>query len=218
MKTARILIADDHELVRDGIKAHLVKQPGWTVCAETNNGRRAVELTIQLKPDIVVLDIGMPELNGIEAARQIRKACPDIEVLIVTLQDSDDQIRAVLAAGVRGFILKTDAAQWITAAVQALLDHKPFFTGRVSSLVLDGFLDPAQATGSGASGGGGLSTREREVVQLLAEAHTSKEIATRLGVSVKTIEAHRANVMRKLGLHSVAEVVRYAIRNQIVEP
>jgi len=218
MKTAKIVIADDHELVRDGIKARLEKQPGWTVCAETNNGRRAVELAIRMKPDIVVLDIGMPELNGIEAAQQIRKACPNTEVLIITLQDSDDQIRAVLAAGARGFILKTDAAQYITLAVLALLEHKPFFTGRVSSMVLEGFLNPAQTGNEGAGGGSGLSAREREIVQLLAEAHTSKEIATRLGVSVKTIEAHRSNVMRKLNLHSIAELVRYAIRNKIVEP
>lgn len=217
MKTVTILIADDHELVREGIKTRLEKQPGWRVCAETNNGRGAVEMATRLKPDVAVLDIGMPELNGIEAARQIRKACPDIEVLILTLQESDDLIREALAAGARGFMLKTDAARWVTEAIKALLEHKTFFTGKVSSLVLAGFLDPAHAVQGGAGGRSRLTMREREIVQLLAEANTSKAIAVRLGVSVKTIEAHRANVMRKLDLHSVAELVRYAVRNKIVE-
>ncbi len=216
MKMARILIADDHELMRDGIKARIQGQPGWQICAETDNGRDAVELAIQLKPDVVVMDISMPELNGFEATRQIRNACPEIEVLILSFQESDDLIWKTLAAGARGFVLKTDAARLIILAIEALLNHAPFFTRKVSQLVLDGYLDP-NAIDKSDGAFTRLTSREREIVQLLAEARTSKEIAAKLGVSVKTIEAHRANVMRKLNLHSVAELVRYAVRNKIIE-
>jgi DNA-binding NarL/FixJ family response regulator len=214
MKRVSILVADDQELVRDGIKGRLEKQPGWEVCAEAGNGRAAVELALRLKPDVAVLDIGMAELNGIEAAAQIRKLCPDTEVLILTLQDSEEQVRAALAAGARGFVLKTDAARMLVSAVEALLKHQPFFTGTVASQVLSGFL----RLNSNASPALRLTIREREIVQLLAEAKTGKEVAQRLGVSVKTVDAHRANVMRKLDLHSIAELVRYAIRNKIIEP
>ena len=217
MKTVNILIADDHELIRDGIKSRLEKQPGWRVCAEAVNGRQAVELALRLKPRVVVMDIGMAELNGIEATRQIRKACPEIEVLILTLQESEDLIQEALTAGARGFILKTDAARLIIGAIEALLDHKAFFTGKVSNLVLERFLDPELAVNPGSRARSRLTSREREIVQLLAEARTSKEIAAKLGVSVKTIDAHRANVMRKLDFHSVAELVRYAVRNKIIE-
>jgi DNA-binding NarL/FixJ family response regulator len=217
MKTVNILIADDHELIRDGIKVRLEKQPGWRVCAEANDGRQAVKLAIQLKPDVVVMDIGMAELNGIEATRQIRKACPQIEVLILTLQESETLIGEVLAAGARGFILKTDAARFIKGAIEALLEHKTFFTGKVANLVLKGFLDPKAAFNPGLSASNRLTSREREIVQLLAEGKTSKEVATSLGVSIRTAEAHRANLLRKLNLDSVAELVRYAIRNKIIE-
>jgi DNA-binding NarL/FixJ family response regulator len=217
VKTVNILIADDHELIREGIKVHLEKQPGWTVCAQANNGRQAVELARRLKPDIVVMDIAMAELNGIEATRQIRKAFPRIQVLILTFQESEDLIREALAAGARGFILKTDAARLIKLAITALLEGKPFFTGKVSKLVLEGFLDPEQRINPGTIPSSRLTAREREIVQLLCEAKTSKEIAAKLGVSFKTIEAHRANLMRKLDLHSIAELVRYAVRNKMVE-
>lgn len=218
MKTVQILIADDHELIRDGLKVRLEKHSGWRVCAEAQNGRRAVELALELKPNIAILDVGMPELNGIEAARQIRKGCPQTEILILTLQESEDLIQEALASGARGFLLKTDAARLLTVAVETLLERKPFFTGKVTDLVLRGFLDPSTGRGSDPRVRGRLTTREREIVQLLAEAKTSKEAASRLGVSVKTIEAHRANIMRKLNLHSVAELVRYAVRNRIITP
>jgi len=218
VKTANILIADDHELTRDGIKGLLEKQAGWKACAQAVNGRQAVELARQFKPDVVVMDIGMAELNGIEATRQIRKVCPQTEVLILTLQESEDLIREALLAGARGFILKTDAARLLKVAIEALLEGEPFFTGKVSDLVLRGFFDPEEAIKSGASAQSRLTPREREIVQLLAEGRTGKEVAMKLAVSVKTIEAHRANVMRKLNIHSVAELVRYAVRNKMVEP
>jgi DNA-binding NarL/FixJ family response regulator len=217
MTTVNILIADDHELVREGIKTRLEKQPGWTVCGEADNGRQAVEMATRLKPDVVVLDIGMAELNGIEAARQIRKACPETEVLILTLQESEDLVREALSAGARGYILKTDAARLLTVAIEALLEGKTFFTGKVSNLVLEGYLDADHAARRDSGARSRLTMRELEVVQLLAEAKTSKEVARKLGVSAKTIEAHRANVMRKLNLHSVAELVRFAVRNNIVQ-
>ena len=217
MTSVNILIADDHELVREGIKTRLERRPGWTVCGEADNGRQAVEMAVRLKPRVVVLDIGMAELNGIEAARQIRKACPETEVLILTLQESEDLVREALSAGARGYILKTDAARLLTVAIEALLEGKTFFTGKVSNLVLEGYLDADNAARKDSGARSRLTMRELEVVQLLAEAKTSKEVARKLGVSAKTIEAHRANVMRKLNLHSVAELVRYAVRNNIVQ-
>jgi DNA-binding NarL/FixJ family response regulator len=218
MKALRILIADDHELVREGLRARLGKHPDWVVCGEAANGRQAVKMARELKPDVVVLDISMPELNGLEASRQIRKACPQTEVLILTMQESAELVRDVLAAGARGFILKTDTVRLLVTAIDALAQHQPFFTGRVAEAVIGRLLDPAGAARDGEGEGHRLSTREREVARMLAEARTNKEVATKLGVSVKTIDAHRANIMRKLNLHSVTELVRYAIRHQLIEP
>jgi DNA-binding NarL/FixJ family response regulator len=218
MQTANILIADDHELVRDGIKARIQSQPGWRVCAEAVNGRQAVEMAANLKPHIAILDIGMSELNGLAATRLIRKACPQTEVLILTMQESRDLVHEALEAGARGFVLKTDASRLLISAIESLLDHKPFFTGSVSDVVLAGFLDPAGSSGARETALQRLTPRETEIVQLLAEARTSKEAAARLGISTNTIEAHRANIMRKLNLHSIAELVRYAIRHRIIQP
>lgn len=212
MKPVRILIADDHELVRDGIKARLEKHPGWVVCGEASTGREAVTLAQELHPAVAVLDIGMAELNGIEAAAHIRRHCPDTEVLILTLQDSEPQVQAAFAAGAKGFILKTDASRLLIEAIEALLRHEPFLSGKIAGQVLNGFLSPDTRPLSNR-----LTVREREIVQLLAEAKTNKEVARILGVSVKTVDAHRSNIMRKLNLHSVAELVRFAIRNRIIE-
>lgn len=218
MKPLKILIADDHELIRDGLKARLAKHEHWLVCGEAVNGREAVEMARALKPDVAVLDISMPEMNGIEATRQIRRVSPGTEVLILTMQESEGLVRDVLAAGARGFVLKTDTSRLLLSAVEALAQGKPFFTGKVSELVLGGFLDPERAARGRSEEARRLSPREREIAQLLAEARTNKEVAAVLGVSVKTIDAHRANIMRKLNLHSVAELVRYAIREKLIEP
>jgi DNA-binding NarL/FixJ family response regulator len=217
MKTLQILIADDHELIREGLKARIEKQPGWKLCGEAANGRQAVEMARELKPNVVVLDISMPELNGLEAARQIRKLCPESEVLILTMQESEGLVRDVLHAGVRGFILKTDTTRLLITAIEALAQHEPFFTGKVSELVLGGFLDPARAAQHGGGERCRLSPREGEIIQLIAEGRSNKEVATQLGISVKTVDAHRTNIMRRLNLHSVAELVRYAIREKIIE-
>lgn len=216
MSHVRILIADDHELVRRGIAAQISQRPGWEVIAEANNGRDAVELALRHKPDLVVLDLTMPELNGLAAASKITAALPEARILILTVHDSEQLVREVLAAGARGYMLKSDAGRILVAALDALLEGGSFFTPKVGKMVLDGFLrNPASAEELVA---GALSVREREIVQLLAEGKSNKEVATALGISVKTAETHRSNIMRKAGFGSLAELVRYAIRNRIIEP
>src|ERR1700733_4217142 len=217
MPTVPLLIADDHEIVRKGFRAILEAQPDCTVVGECGDGRRAVEMAKELHPDIVVLDISMPSLNGLEAARQILKARPQTKILILTMHESDSLIREVLDAGARGYILKTDAGRDLVAAVDALRRNKTFFTSRVAQMILDGYLKGDSQPQNSASGGIRLTPRQREIVQLLAEGKSSKEVAVALSMSVKTAETHRANIMRKLDCHSVSEVVRYAIRNNIIQ-
>ena len=216
MKTAsaRILIADDHELIRKGLAATLAEVPGWTVVAQAENGRQAVELAQSTHPDIVILDMTMPELNGLEATRQILAARSGARVLILTAHESEQLVREVLNAGAQGYVLKSDAGRALVSAVEALLDGRPFFTSKVARIVLDGFLrsqdgaapDPTQS----------LSPREREIVQLLAEGKSNKEVARALGITVKTAETHRGNIMRKMQFASLSDLIRYAIRNNIV--
>jgi DNA-binding NarL/FixJ family response regulator len=211
----RILIADDHQVVRTGLRALLESKSGWQVCAEAANGREAVEKAGQLKPDVAVLDIGMPLLNGVEATRQIRKLCPHTEVLILTMHDSEVLVQEVLEAGATGYILKDDADRNLVAAVDALRRHKPYLSSRVSEAA-------SSAVGSDASSLGRpsrsrLTPREREILQLLAEGKSNKEVADLLGISVKTAETHRANIMLKLDFHSITELVRYAVRNKIIQ-
>jgi DNA-binding NarL/FixJ family response regulator len=215
MPTVRLLVADDHEIVRKGFRAVLEAQPDCSVVGECGDGRRAVEMAKELHPDIIVLDISMPSLNGLEAARQILKARPQTRILILTMHESDSLIREVLDAGARGYILKTDAGRDLVAAVDALRRNKTFFTSRVAQMILDGYLKGDTRHDDGDGAGDRLTPRQREIVQLLAEG--SKEVAVALGLSVKTAETHRANIMRKLDCHSVSEVVRYAIRNNIIE-
>jgi DNA-binding NarL/FixJ family response regulator len=214
----RILLADDHEIVRRGLCALLRAQPEWEVCGEASNGREAVDKALKLKPEIVILDIGMPSLNGLEATRQIVKANPQIKVLILTLHDSDQVVQEVLNAGARGFLLKSDAARDLVAAVEALRKDKIYFTPKVASMVLEGYLKRDGNGGFSAEppSRNRLTPREREIVQLLAEGKSSKEVAVVLGLSVKTAETHRSNIMRKLELHSVSDLVLYAVRNNIV--
>jgi DNA-binding NarL/FixJ family response regulator len=214
----RILIADDHEVARRGIRAVLESHPGWEVCGEARDGRETVELATSLRPDLILLDIGMPNLNGLEAARQILATFPDAVILILTMHDTDHVVREVLRAGARGFLLKSDAGRDLVAAVEALQRQRTFFTTRVSQMVLDGYLDrDNQESDPVDDSGDVLTTREREVIQLLAEGKTSKEVAVTLNLSVKTAETHRTNLMRKLDLHSVADLTRYAVRNGIVQ-
>jgi len=215
MNKLRILVADDHEIVRRGLIFLIKSQPTWEVCAEADNGRQAVELARQLKPAIVVLDIGMPVLNGLEATRQILRDNPQARVLILTITDTDQAVRAVLEAGARGFLLKSDAARDLVSAIDALQYNRTFFTARVAEFVLSGYHGtrgtPTKDRRSN------LTPREREIVQLLAEGKSTKEVASHLNLSVKTAETHRSNIMRKLGLHCVSELVLYAVRNGIIQ-
>jgi DNA-binding NarL/FixJ family response regulator len=213
----RILVADDHDIIRRGLKELLASRSGWEVCAEAKTGREAVTLAEQFKPEVVVMDISMPDLNGLEAARQIRKSLPRTEILILTQHFSDQLVREIVEAGVRAYIMKSDADRDLVAAVEALANHRPFFTARAADMLLDGFRRPKSALDPDTVIRNRLTAREREIVQLLAEGKSSKEVAVTLGISVKTAETHRANIMRKLELHSVSELVRYAVRNQIIE-
>jgi DNA-binding NarL/FixJ family response regulator len=211
----RILVADDHEVARQGIRSLLESHAGWEVCAEAKDGREAVEGATKFRPDVLLLDIGMPNLNGLDAARQILAMSPEARILILTIHDSEQVVREVLAAGAKGFLLKSDAGRDLLAAVEALQHWRTFFTPKVAQMMLDGYLRPHEE--SDPSGQCVLTPREREVIQLVAEGRTTKEIATALSLSVKTAETHRTNLMRKLDLHSVADLTLYAVRNGIVQ-
>ena len=216
MSRALILIADDHAIVRRGLRTLIQSQPGWEVCAEAANGREADEKVAEFKPDVAIVDIGMPELNGLEATRQIVKASPQTEVLILSMHQSEEVVREVLKAGARGYVLKSDADQNLVAAVEMLLQHRPFLTSDVTDVVLlkyvnspDGLDTQPQAR---------ITAREREIIQLLSEGKSNKEVAVTLGISTRTVETHRASIMHKLGMESLSDLVRYAIRNRIIEP
>jgi DNA-binding NarL/FixJ family response regulator len=212
---ARILIADDHDVARQGLRAFIQEQPNWQIVAEVKDGRLAVAKAQQMKPDVAVLDIGMPLLNGLDATTQIAKSNPDTKVLILTMHDSDQLIQDVLRAGARGYVMKGDAGRDLVVAIRALLTGQTFFTQKVAQIVLDGFNGKRTITAE--TNPRRLTAKEREVVQLLAEGKSGKEAATVLNVSTKTLETHRSNIMRKLRCHSVTEVVRYAIRNHLTE-
>jgi len=214
MSTLRVLIADDHEVARRGVRALLESHSGWEVCGEAADGREAVNSAKRLRPDLVLLDIGMPGLNGLDATRQILAAAPETRVLILTMHDCEQIVREVLAAGALGFLLKSDAGRDLVAAVEALQHRRTFFTTKVARLVLEGYLHSALDSDPAARAA--LTPREREVIQLLAEGKTTKEVATTLNLSVKTAETHRTNLMRKLDLHSVVDLTLYAVRNRIV--
>jgi DNA-binding NarL/FixJ family response regulator len=214
MTPLRILIVDDHAVVRRGVRALLESQAGWSVVGEGVTGREAVDLAKRLQPDVVVMDLSLPELNGLEATRQILSESPRTEVLVLTMHHSEELARDVLQAGARGYVLKSDADANLIAAVDSLRQHKPFLTSTVAEFVLDDYLHRADEDAANIAA---VTPREREIIQLLAEGRSNKETASVLSVSVKTVEAHRANIMRKLRLHSVSDLVRYAIRNKIVQ-
>ena len=218
---ARILIADDHEVVRRGLRALLETERAgrdWAVCGEASTGQEAVDKSKQLKPDVVILDISMPRLNGLDAARLILKAAPNTKILVLTMHESEELIRNVLDTGARGYLFKSDAGRDLVAAVDAVLSGKFYFTSKVGEKVLKGYQAGQTSSAKEVEVQNDLTPREREIVQLLAEGKSSKEVATTLNLSVNTAETHRANIMRKLNLHSISELVRYAIRNNITQP
>lgn len=213
----RILIADDHDMIRQGLRRLIEQRANWQVCAEASTGRQAVELAAKTRPHVVVLDLAMPELNGLEATRQIKKLLPETEILIFTVHETEELTRDVLTAGARGYLVKSDAARHITGAVEALSERKPYFTWKVSKTMLDAYLTRRETGGKTVPTFQQLTAREREIVQLLAEGRSNKAVSALLGISVKTIETHRAAIMRKLGINSIAELVRYAIRNKVID-
>jgi len=215
MKPLRILIADDHEFIRRGIRAVLEKQPNCEIVGEAGDGREAVQLAATSLPDIAILDVTMPELNGFDATRQMLQENPNIKVLVLSMHESEQIVREVLASGARGYILKSDAGRDLLSAVDSLASGKPFFTSKVSELLLNVYLKRGAAPQESGDAPSVLTAREREILQLLAQGKSNKEVATTLYISVRTVETHRSNMMSKLNLHSMAELVRYALKNQI---
>ena len=213
----RILIADDHDIVRAGIRQVLLDRPDWEICGEARDGREAIALAQKTSPDVIVMDVSMPELNGVEAAREIRKANQKVEILILSLHLSDQMAHEMVKAGVRGYVLKSDAGRDLIRAIEALGMHKPFFTAKVSKMMEDIMSNAIPRASRAGTDRGRLTKRQKEIVKLLAEGKSSKEVASVLNISVKTAETHRANIMRKLELHSVSELVRYALQNELVQ-
>jgi DNA-binding NarL/FixJ family response regulator len=208
----RILIADDHDVVRSGLRSILDGQPNCQVIAEASDGKEAILKAIETNPDVAVVDYRLPFVNGLEVTREIRARLPRTEVLIFTMHDNETLIHDLLMAGARGFVLKTEAKQQLLAAIEALAAHRPYFTARIAEALLESFLTRPNRHQSV------LTNRERSVVQLIAEGHSNKEIAGILDISIKTVETHRGSIMRKLNISSSAALVRYAIRNKLVEP
>lgn len=211
VNTLNVLIVDDHPVVRKGLRALVESRRGWRVCAEAANGREAIARARAQRPDVAIVDIGMPGLGGIEATRQIRKVSPGTEVLILSAHGSEKLARELLDAGARGYLLKDDADDSLLDAIEALRRHASYYSPRIAAWVAR---DERRARAKAPREA--LTPRQRETIQLLAEGKSNKEVAATLGISIKTVEAHRANIMMKLNLHSVAELVHYAIRNDIV--
>ena len=211
--TYRILLVDDHEVVRKGVRSIFEIRPDWDICGEAADGREAVEEAKRLKPDLVVMDIGMPGLNGLGATRHILRDLPSTQVLILTMHESEQIVWEVLDAGARGFVLKSDAGRELIGAVEAILDHKLSLSSKVSEILLRSYLNkPPQPEA------GKLTVREEETLELLAEGKSNPEIAEALHISVKTVEAHKARVMKKLNLRNMGELIRYALRKGIIAP
>jgi len=217
MKSVSILIADDHAVVRRGLRALLGTQSGWSVCAEASDGRMAVEMAGEHQPDIVILDIGMPELNGLDAMVRIRHIAPQTRILVLTMHGSEEWIQSCLGAGAHGYVLKSDAERDLVSAVEALANNEPFFTPGATNVVVEDARENSNVADEGLFVDR-LTCREHEVAQLLAAGKSNKEVGASLGISTRTVESHRAAIMSKLQLHSVSDLVRYAIRRRMIEP
>jgi len=218
MTALRILVADDHDVVRHGLRSLLESHHEWEVCGEASNGREAVELTNALQPEIVIADIAMPEMTGLEATREILKENPKTQVIILTMHESEELLREVLDAGARGYVLKTDKGRELISAIDAVRNHNTFFTSKVAEMVLHGYLETRSISSKPvASRTQSLTSREKEVLTLVADGKSNKEVAVELNISVKTAEAHHINIMRKLNAHSVVDLVKYAMRNNMLQ-
>jgi DNA-binding NarL/FixJ family response regulator len=213
----RVLLADDHEVIRRGLRAMIERRSGWTVCGEASSGTEALERTRALRPDVLMLDVSMPGTSSVEVTRTLRSELPDTEILIVTMHESEEMLRTLIGAGARGYLLKSDPTSQVYAAIEALVQHKPYFTAKVSEALREAFLRSISSAATKAPAAL-LSGREREIIQLLAEGKSNKEVAATLDISVKTVETHRATIMRKLGVNSIVELVHYAVRNKFIAP
>jgi DNA-binding NarL/FixJ family response regulator len=210
----RILIADDHQAIRQGVRAFLEKRQGWQIVGEASNGREALERAGETSPNIAIVDYSLPQMNGLELTRALRRELPRTEVVIYTMHDEESILTEVLRAGARGYVLKSDPSAHLVTAVEALARGKPYFSPAISEALLDHFVDPRQ----GNDGATVLTAREREIVQLIAEGNLNKQVAHLLDITLKTVETHRAAVMHKLKIRTTAELVLYAVRNHIVQP
>lgn len=218
MKSTRILVADDHSIVRRGVRALLESHAGWEVCGEAGSGREAVKMAKRLRPDVIVLDITLPELGGLRVTRQIRKLSPKTKILILSMHEAEPVVREALEAGARGYVFKSDLDRDLLTAVELLIQNRTFFTTKVSEMVIGGYLDQKRAAaGKAAPANGPLTPRQHEVLRLLAQGKTNKEVAQALRLSSKTVETHRSAIMRKLKMGSFSDLMRYAIRQKLVE-
>lgn len=218
MGKIRILVVDDHHVVRRGVRDLLETHEGWTVCGEAGTGAEAVEQAKRLKPDIVLMDISMPEMDGLEAVRQIRAFAPEIEILALTMHDSESTFREVVKAGARGYVLKADLDGRLIEAVESLSGHQAFFSPSMSEMILEEISEGKGHAHTDAGDAGALTPRQRQVVQLLSQGKSNKEVATALGISTRTAETHRHQIMTRLKIQSLSELVLFAVRNRLIEP
>jgi DNA-binding NarL/FixJ family response regulator len=216
VKNLRILLADDHALIRRGARGLLQSRRGWRVVGEAANGTEAVEKAKKLKPDVAVVDISMPELDGVQVTRQIREAVPNTKVLVLTMHESDQLVQSALEAGAHGYVLKSDLTESLVEAVKDVAASKRSLAPKVSEIVLEGFLKARGPQRQAECVAARPTPRELEIIRLLADGKVNKEIAYELGIAVRTVEAHRAKVMQKLGFHSLADMIHYALLHGII--
>jgi DNA-binding NarL/FixJ family response regulator len=217
MDKTRIVLADDHAILREGIRALLEDQSDMAVIGEAADGRRAVELARELKPNVIVMDIGMPLLNGLEATRQIRHDCPAVAVLVLTMHDNEEYVSQLLSAGAAGYVLKRAASSELVTAIRAVAQGQSYLSPAVTKVLIEGYVGRKPAEPAMVDPFDTLTAREREVLQLVAEGHTNSEIAQLLSISLKTVKAHRSNLMQKLNLHDRGELIKVAIQRGIIE-
>lgn len=216
-RSVRIMVVDDHDILRQGLRFVLEEQPGWIVCGEAATGLDAIRAAQELRPDVAVIDIHMPGMGGLQAAREILAVSPETEILILTVDEDRVVVQAATEAGARGIVTKSDTARSLVAAVDSLARHNPFYSPRASQMIVHELGDPLSGLRPGPEAGSSLTDREREVVVLVAEGHSNKQVAVTLGITPKTVETHRSNIMRKLGLKRTAELVRYAMRDGLIQ-